>query len=105
MPTEFIRALAMIKEHAAVVNGELKEIPKSMSQKIAKAARLIKNGKHADQFPVDVFQTGSGTSSNMNVNEVIAGLVNSGGAQSLDSFSPQFRFGLHLLEKSASSSE
>lgn len=79
MPTEFIRALAMIKEHAAVVNGELKEIPKSMSQKIAKAARLIKNGKHADQFPVDVFQTGSGTSSNMNVNEVIAGLVNSGG--------------------------
>lgn len=97
MPAEFIRALAMIKEHAAFVNGELKEIPKSMSQAIAKAARSIKNGKHIDQFPVDVFQTGSGTSSNMNVNEVISEIVNCSlraRPHSLSTRSPSLRSGL-----------
>lgn len=75
MHSEFIQALAMIKEHAAVINGELKEIPKSVAQAIAKSAHEVKKGKYADQFPVDVFQTGSGTSSNMNVNEVVAKLA------------------------------
>ena len=78
MPNEFIKTLAMIKEHAARVNGELKVIPKSHAVKIAKAAGSIKSGKHMDQFPVDVFQTGSGTSTNMNVNEVIAALAGGG---------------------------
>ena len=76
MPSEFIRVLALIKEHAARVNGELREISKAHAQAIAAAASLIKKGKHLDQFPVDVFQTGSGTSTNMNMNEVIAGIVN-----------------------------
>ena len=76
MPSEFIRVLALIKEHAARVNGELREISKAHAQAIAAAASLIKKRKHLDQFPVDVFQTGSGTSTNMNMNEVIAGIVN-----------------------------
>ena len=76
MPSEFIRVLALIKEHAARVNGELREISKAHAQAIAAAASLIKKGKHLDQFPVDVLQTGSGTSTNMNMNEVIAGIVN-----------------------------
>ena len=79
MPKDFICALAMIKEHAAHVNGELKQIPRSQAIKIAKAASMIKSGKHMDQFPIDIFQTGSGTSTNMNINEVIAGLVNEDG--------------------------
>ena len=76
MHSEFIRVLALIKEHAARVNGELREISKAHAQAIAAAASLIKKGKHLDQFPVDGFQTGSGTSTNMNMNEVIAGIVN-----------------------------
>ena len=75
MPEEFLTTLALIKEHAAVVNGELKQIPKPIAAKIAAAARQIKKGKHLDQFPLDVFQTGSGTSTNMNMNEVIAKLA------------------------------
>ena len=78
MPAAFIHSLALIKEHAALVNGQLGEIPRGMAKAIAAAARSIQKGDYADQFPVDVFQTGSGTSSNMNVNEVIAGLVNGG---------------------------
>ncbi len=76
MPNEFIRTLALLKEHAAKVNGELGEIPKATGSAIATAAAQIKKGKHLDQFPVDVFQTGSGTSTNMNMNEVIASIVN-----------------------------
>ncbi len=79
VPSEVIHALALIKEHAAVVNGELGEIPKSYSRAIARAAREVKGGKHGDQFPVDVFQTGSGTSTNMNMNEVLAALASGGG--------------------------
>ena len=77
MPTEFIKALALIKEHAARVNGQLKQIPAGHAAAIAKAAASIASGKHQNQFPVDVFQTGSGTSSNMNMNEVIATLAGS----------------------------
>ena len=76
MPEEFLTSLALIKEHAAVVNGDLKKIPRPIATKIAAAARQIKRGKHLDQFPLDVFQTGSGTSSNMNMNEVVAKLAN-----------------------------
>ncbi|MFA6039833.1 MAG: class II fumarate hydratase [Candidatus Peribacteraceae bacterium] len=75
MPEEFLRALALIKEKAALVNGALGLIPRAHAQAIARAARRIINGAHGDQFPVDVFQTGSGTSTNMNMNEVLAALA------------------------------
>ncbi|GAA3283931.1 MULTISPECIES: class II fumarate hydratase [Dactylosporangium] len=70
-----IRALAAVKAAAAAVNGSLGVLPPDVSEAIADAARAVADGEHADQFPIDVFQTGSGTSSNMNVNEVIATLA------------------------------
>lgn len=72
LPTEFIRSLAMIKKFAAQVNFELELLEKSMSEAIAQAAAEVIAGKIDDQFVVDVFQTGSGTSTNMNMNEVLA---------------------------------
>ena len=75
MPPEFIRALAYIKQAAAEANAELGHLPQDKAQAIAKAAQSIIEGEHLEQFPVDVFQTGSGTSSNMNANEVIATLA------------------------------
>jgi fumarate hydratase class II len=83
MPPAFLRALALVKEHAAVVNGELGVIPRTHAQAIAEVAAAIKGGQHLDQFPVDVFQTGSGTSTNMNMNEVIATLANQRARQKL----------------------
>ena len=75
MPPEFIQAMAMIKTAAAEANGMLGHLPAKRAKAIAKAANAIACGEHADQFPVDVFQTGSGTSTNMNLNEVIAALA------------------------------
>ncbi len=72
MPLPFIRALAMIKGAAAAVNAELGLLDAGVAEAIAAAATEVEEGKHDGQFPVDVFQTGSGTSSNMNANEVIA---------------------------------
>jgi len=77
MPAELIQALALIKKHAAQANGALKQIPAGHAKAIAVAASQIARGKHLDQFPVDVFQTGSGTSTNMNMNEVLAKLASS----------------------------
>jgi fumarate hydratase class II len=73
-----IRALAMVKAEAAVVNGRRKDVPsvtRAMADAIRDAADEVAAGTHDDQFPIDVFQTGSGTSSNMNANEVIARLA------------------------------
>jgi fumarate hydratase class II len=70
-----VRALAMIKAAAAAVNAELGVISADMAAAIMAAAQEIVDGRHDDQFPVDTFQTGSGTSSNMNANEVIASLA------------------------------
>lgn len=70
-----IVALARIKRAAAVVNGELGILDEAVSRAIAEAADLLIEGEHHDQFPVDVYQTGSGTSSNMNMNEVLATLA------------------------------
>ncbi|ABP56671.1 class II fumarate hydratase [Salinispora tropica] len=70
-----IRALAQIKGAAAEVNGELGVIDGKVAAAIAVAAAHVADGGYDDQFPVDVFQTGSGTSSNMNTNEVIATLA------------------------------
>lgn len=75
MPPEFIQAMALIKAAAAEANGKLGHLGKAQTKAIVKAAHAIAAGQFADQFPVDVFQTGSGTSTNMNVNEVIAAVV------------------------------
>ena len=75
MPTSFIRALALVKWAAAEANGALGLLPGKQAQAIAAVALNVASGDHAEQFPVDVFQTGSGTSSNMNMNEVLATLA------------------------------
>tara|TARA_Y100001936_G_scaffold253279_1_gene317020 strand:+ start:2878 stop:4263 length:1386 start_codon:yes stop_codon:yes gene_type:complete len=72
----FISALGIIKFASAKVNAQLGLISKSVSKSIMKAADEVIEGKHDDQFVVDIFQTGSGTSSNMNANEVISTLAN-----------------------------
>jgi fumarate hydratase class II len=72
----FIRALALIKRHAARINLELGLLSPQVAEAIMAAAAEVVDGKWDDQFVVDVFQTGSGTSTNMNANEVIAGRAN-----------------------------
>jgi fumarate hydratase class II len=74
-----IRALALVKHAAAVTNGELGVLDIDQADAIGAAARRVADGREDDMFPVDVFQTGSGTSSNMNANEVIASLAGLGG--------------------------
>lgn len=75
MPETFIKALALIKQSAAKVNMELGLLQEDIGQAIVQASEEIISGNHLDQFPLDVFQTGSATSSNMNANEVIANLA------------------------------
>jgi fumarate hydratase, class II len=72
MPRDFIRALGLVKWAAATANHELQALDAKRAAAIQKAALEVADGRHDAQFPVDVFQTGSGTSSNMNANEVIA---------------------------------
>ena len=76
LPASFIRALALVKKCAAQVNRELGLLDSKPADAIAAAAREIVDGKFGDQFVVNVFQTGSGTSTNMNMNEVIASRAN-----------------------------
>ena len=71
LPRDFIRALGLIKREAALVNAELGLLDPRLSDAIAEAAQEVADGGLDDQFVVDVFQTGSGTSTNMNANEVI----------------------------------
>jgi fumarate hydratase class II len=75
LPQSFLTALAMVKKHAALANSELGLLEKKIANSIVKAAEEIIAGKHLEQFPIDVFQTGSGTSTNMNMNEVLANLA------------------------------
>jgi fumarate hydratase class II len=75
MPAAFVRALGLIKWAAARSNRELGLLSPEVATAIEKSALQIAAGEHVEQFPVDVFQTGSGTSSNMNANEVIAKLA------------------------------
>lgn len=75
MPKEFIQALGMIKGACANTNHKLGLLDNKSAKAIEKAALEIAAGKHYEQFPIDIFQTGSGTSSNMNANEVIASLA------------------------------
>src|ERR671938_1843749 len=83
VPPSVIHWLGRIKSAAARVNAELGKLDPDLAAKIAEAADAVARGEHDDQFPIDVFQTGSGTSSNMNANEVIASLAG-GGAHAND---------------------
>jgi fumarate hydratase class II len=71
-PRRFIRALGLVKKAAAQTNGELGLLSKRRASVIARAAQEVVDGKLDDQFPIDIYQTGSGTSTNTNANEVIA---------------------------------
>jgi fumarate hydratase class II len=77
MPREFIRALGLVKESAAKVNQSLGSLDADVTNAIVDAAKKIQSGKYDKHFPIDVFQTGSGTSSNMNCNEVISHIASS----------------------------
>ncbi len=79
MPRGFIRALGLIKAAAADVSAGLGQLPKAQAAAIREAALSVAEGLHDAHFPIDVFQTGSGTSSNMNANEVIATLASRSG--------------------------
>ncbi|MGN6274911.1 MAG: lyase family protein, partial [Solirubrobacterales bacterium] len=78
VPVPVVRWLGRIKGAAAEANGELGKLDGDLAERIAEAGKAIAAGEHDDQFPIDVFQTGSGTSSNMNANEVIAALAGEG---------------------------
>ena len=78
VPVPVVHWLARLKGAAAAVNGELGLLGKRSASRIEKAAAEVAAGKHDGQFPIDVFETGSGTSSNMNANEVIARLAGEG---------------------------
>ena len=75
LPPAFIKTIALIKRTAAKVNIDLGELEPELGDAIIQAAQQIMDGQHQHQFPIDVFQTGSGTSTNMNVNEVLANLA------------------------------
>src|SRR5208337_3818647 len=71
-PRRFIRALGLIKKHGAATNAGLGYVPAKIAKAVQQAAQEVIEGKWDQQFVVDIFQTGSGTSTNMNTNEVIA---------------------------------
>jgi fumarate hydratase class II len=73
-----VRALALVKQAAARANRELGVLDEARARAVEEAAAAVASGEHGDHFPVDVFQTGSGTSSNMNVNEVLSTLASRG---------------------------
>jgi len=83
LPAPLIRALALVKQAAALVNKDLGQLEPRLADAIAAAAADVVEGKHDDEFPLVIWQTGSGTQSNMNINEVIANLANErlGGAR------------------------
>ncbi|PWK89899.1 class II fumarate hydratase [Fulvimonas soli] len=81
LPRGFIRALGLIKAAAAEANLQLGYLKKGQAAAIRKAALAVAEGQFDDQFPIDVFQTGSGTSTNMNANEVIAHIASRAGGR------------------------
>jgi fumarate hydratase class II len=78
VPVSVVRWLAAIKGASARVNADLGMLDPELAERVAAGAEAIAAGEHDDQFPIDVFQTGSGTSTNMNANEVIANLAGDG---------------------------
>jgi fumarate hydratase class II len=83
MPREFLRALGLIKAAAATANSRLGLLDSAIARAIASAGAAVAAGAHDAQFPIDVFQTGSGTSTNMNANEVIARVAAEGAAAAI----------------------
>jgi fumarate hydratase class II len=78
VPVQVVRMLARVKAEAARVNADLGLLDAAVAERVAAAAEAVAAGRHDDQFPIDVFQTGSGTSTNTNVNEVVASLAGEG---------------------------
>jgi len=78
VPVSVVRWLGRLKAAAARANADLDQLDPALAERIAAAGDAVASGSHDDQFPIDVFQTGSGTSSNMNANEVIANLAGEG---------------------------
>src|SRR3954465_1768981 len=78
VPVPVVRWLGRIKAAAARTNAELGKLDSDIAERIAGAGDRVAAGECDDQFPIDVFQTGSGTSSNMNANEVLASLAGEG---------------------------
>src|SRR6186713_1847202 len=78
VPAPVVHWLGRIKAAAARTNAELGVLDDELAERIARAGDEVAHGQHDDQFPIDVFQTGSGTSANMNANEVIAALAGEG---------------------------
>jgi fumarate hydratase, class II len=78
VPAPVLHWLGLIKANAARVNAELGLLDQDIADRIAAAGDEVGDGRHDDQFPIDVFQTGSGTSSNMNANEVLANIAGEG---------------------------
>src|SRR2546423_7847245 len=78
VPVAVVRWLGRIKAASARTNAELGKLDRDLAERIAAAGDRVAAGEFDDQFPIDVFQTGSGTSSNMNANEVIASLAGEG---------------------------
>ena len=76
MPLPLVHALAIVKQAAALVNKDLGELEPRLADAIAAAAADVVQGKYDDEFPLVVWQTGSGTQSNMNMNEVLSNLAN-----------------------------
>ena len=76
MPIPLVRALGLVKQAAALVNKDLGQLEPRVADAIAASAAEVVQGKYDDEFPLVVWQTGSGTQSNMNANEVIASLAN-----------------------------
>ncbi len=83
MPRRFIEALGLIKAATAEANRDLGDLDSKIAEAIIEAAEAVAGGAHDAHFPVDVFQTGSGTSSNMNANEVIANLASQGAGETV----------------------
>src|SRR3954447_6881705 len=81
LPADLVHALARIKSAAARANADLEVISAAQRDAIVAAVAEIVDGRHDDEFPIDVFQTGSGTSTNMNVNEVISSLTARAGVE------------------------
>jgi fumarate hydratase class II len=83
LPVEVVHELARIKQAAAMTNADLEVLDRSVAEAIASAAAQVAQGSHDEQFRIDVFQTGSGTSTNMNVNEVVARLATQASGESV----------------------
>ncbi len=80
----FIHALGMVKKNAAKINASLGEFDKEIAEAIQQAAQEVMDGKHDGDFPIDIFQTGSGTSTNMNANEIISRRANELKSEGID---------------------